>query len=104
MVLKFKGYTNLEIVEAAHMELAEPSILSAYRRCVEQGATKIIVYPYFLSRGKHVLQDIPELLKQAKMEFRDVDYNITNPLGFDEGILDIMKSSVERVLLESDSC
>src|SRR4051812_40399269 len=42
-----------DIVEPAHMELAEPSIASAYARCVERGATKVVVTPFFLGPGKH---------------------------------------------------
>jgi hypothetical protein len=59
---KYKALYNIEIVEAAHMELSEPSIATAFRRCVDQGANKIICHPFFLSRGRHVQQDIPGLL------------------------------------------
>ena len=31
------------IVEPAHMELAEPSIATAYAACVQRGATRIVV-------------------------------------------------------------
>ena len=41
------------IVEPAHMELAEPTIAAAYARCVERGAERIVVVPYFLGPGKH---------------------------------------------------
>ena len=38
----------MPIVEPAHMELAEPSIATAFARCVERGATTVVVFPYFL--------------------------------------------------------
>ena len=41
-----------DIVEPAHMELAEPSIATAYARCAERGATRIVVVPFFLGPGK----------------------------------------------------
>ena len=34
-------------------ELAEPSIKEAFGKCVQQGASRIIVSPYFLSPGRH---------------------------------------------------
>ena len=34
-------------------ELAEPSIRDAFQSCVEQGAHRIIVSPFFLSPGRH---------------------------------------------------
>ena len=60
----------MDIVEPAHMELAEPSIRTAFMKCVEKGATTIICHPYFLSKGRHVSEDIPELVAQAAKEFR----------------------------------
>ena len=35
------------IVEPAHMELAEPSIQTAFDRCVARGAKMVVVSPYF---------------------------------------------------------
>ena len=54
-----------EIVEPAHMELAEPSIATAYDRCVKRGAQRIVVCPFFLGPGKHWTQDIPRLTAEA---------------------------------------
>ncbi|KAJ1395033.1 hypothetical protein B484DRAFT_314431, partial [Ochromonadaceae sp. CCMP2298] len=64
-VRTFKLSSGHQLVEAAHMELAEPSIATAYQRCVEQGASHIVCHPYFLSRGRHVQEDIPALMLQA---------------------------------------
>lgn len=46
--------TRRPLVEVAHMELAEPTIEQAVARCVAAGASRVIVAPYFLSRGRHV--------------------------------------------------
>lgn len=40
-------------------------VVSAYGRCIEQGATYIICHPFFLSKGRHVVEDIPALMQQA---------------------------------------
>jgi len=53
------------IVEPAHMELAEPSIQTAFDRCVERGAQMVVVSPYFLLPGRHWDQDIPRLTQAA---------------------------------------
>lgn len=44
---KFKD--KYDIVEPAHMELAEPSIETAYRNCVNKGADFIVICPFFLA-------------------------------------------------------
>ncbi len=79
------------IVEPAHMELAEPSIASAYARCVERGATRIVVVPFFLGPGKHWTQDIPRLAAEAAARFPATRYHVTPTLGIDDLILDLLE-------------
>ena len=95
VVRSYKEYSALSIVEAAHMELAEPTISDAFRRCVEQGARHIICHPYFLSPGRHVQEDIPALLKEAATQFPGVTYTITSPHGSQEGILGLIDAAVK---------
>ena len=79
-----------EIVEPAHMELAEPSIATAYARCVERGAEQVVVLPFFLGPGKHWTQDIPRLTADAAMQFPNTTYHVAPTLGIDDLILDLL--------------
>ena len=47
------------------MELAPPTIAEAFGRCVERGATLVVVAPFFLSPGRHWQEDIPALADEA---------------------------------------
>jgi sirohydrochlorin ferrochelatase len=78
------------IVEPAHMELAEPSIATAYGRCVERGATRVVVCPFFLGPGKHWTQDIPGLTAAAAAKFPHTRYHVAQTLGIDDLILDLL--------------
>jgi sirohydrochlorin ferrochelatase len=78
------------IVEAAHMELAEPSIATAYAKCVERGADRIVIAPYFLGMGKHWTRDIPSLVHQAAADFPGTSYQIAEPLMIDDLILELL--------------
>lgn len=82
------------IVEPAHMELAEPSIASAYARCVERGATRVVVAPFFLGPGKHWTQDIPRLTADAARAFPQTRYHVTQTLGIDDLILDLLAKRI----------
>ena len=53
------------IVEPAHMELAEPSLETAFDACVAAGATTVVIAPYFLGPGQHWDRDIPALAAAA---------------------------------------
>jgi sirohydrochlorin ferrochelatase len=81
---------KFDVVEAAHMELAEPSIASAYATCVERGATRVVVCPFFLGPGKHWTTDIPRLTAEAAQNHAGTAYHVTMPLGVDDLILDLL--------------
>ena len=59
-------------------------------RCVAQGATKIIVAPYFLSRGRHIQDDIPAIVAEAKQQHPDITCHIAEPIGEEGGGLGIL--------------
>ena len=96
LVNKYKKYSNINIVEAAHMELAEPSISTAFKKCVEQGANYIICHPFFLSKGKHVQEDIPLLMKEASSMNNNINYKITDPLGVQDKILELIDIAINK--------
>ena len=85
---RFRG--RYDIVEPAHMELAEPSIATAYARCAERGATRVVVCPFFLGPGKHWTQDIPSLTAAAAAKFPHTRYHVAQTLGIDDLILDLL--------------
>jgi sirohydrochlorin ferrochelatase len=80
-VTEWKSRSGYTIVEAAHMELAEPSIGTAFDTCVAAGATTIVVVPYFLWPGNHWERDIPALAAEAAAHHPGVPFLVTAPLG-----------------------
>ncbi len=99
---KFAG--RYEIVEPAHMELAEPSIESAYTACVRRGALRIVVVPYFLGPGKHWTQDIPRLTAEAAARFPQTTYHVTRTLGIDDLILDLLDKRASECASHNYRC
>lgn len=77
----FRRETDWQLVEPAHMELAEPSIATALSRCVAAGAERVIVFPWFLAPGRHWHDDIPALVTEASAKFPDVETLVTAPFG-----------------------
>ena len=108
VVRSFEEATGLPIVEPAHMELAEPSIDTAFSRCVERGATTVVVFPYFLLPGRHWHDDIPRLAASAARKHPGVQYLVTAPFGLHPLIADVMRQRIERCLAhtqgQADSC
>ena len=97
-------HERYDIVEPAHMELAEPSIATAYARCVERGATRVVVCPFFLGPGKHWTQDIPALTAAAAAKFPGTRYHVAQTLGIDDLILDLLDKRASHCAENSFLC
>ena len=98
VVRRFTEASGLPIVEPAHMELAEPSIATAFARCVEQGATLVVVLPYLLSPGRHWNEDIPRLAAEAASLYPGVRHLVAAPLGLHPLVLQVIDERVAATL------
>lgn len=79
-----------DIVRAAHMELADPTLEETFAACVAEGAGRVVVHPYFLSPGRHSQSDIPRMTREAAAKHPGVQCYMTDPLGVDERIVDLV--------------
>ena len=79
------------------LELAEPSIPNAIRMATNNGANKIVVLPYFLSAGRHVVKDIPAEVDSIRSELSGVDIKVAPYLGSADGIADIILKQATEV-------
>lgn len=95
---RFAANSQYRIVEPAHMELADPSIATAFDRCVERGAGRVIIFPYFLSPGRHWTEDIPALVASAAQKHRAVEWLVTAPFGLHPDMNSIIIDRIERCL------
>jgi sirohydrochlorin ferrochelatase len=100
----FRRVSQCPIVEAAHMELAEPTIAQAFDRCVAQGATMVVVHPYFLAPGRHSTTDIPRMAGEAAAKHPGVRFHVTQPLGLDEKIAQLMSLRIGHCVANDFSC
>jgi sirohydrochlorin ferrochelatase len=72
---------GIDHVESAFLELATPSIPQGLEHCVAMGAREIIVFPYFLAAGTHVVNDIPEAVAEFSRLHPDVLVRLSSHLG-----------------------
>jgi sirohydrochlorin ferrochelatase len=78
------------IVEASFLELAEPNIETGSLRCIDQGATQVILLPYFLSAGVHVRRDLTAIGRRLAKRFPDVNFLLAEPMGRHPLLLDVV--------------
>ncbi len=95
--LEEQGYT---IVVASFLELAEPAIDEGGRICVERGAGRVVLVPYFLSAGVHVRRDLTEVRDRLGQRFPDVDFRLAEPLGQHPLLLTVVADRVREALTD----
>src|SRR5699024_1357573 len=96
--VEFAAHHSYLIVEPAHMQLAEPSISTAFDRCVQRGARRVVVCPYFLLPGRHWDKDIPELAQKAAAKHHNVQYLVTAPIGLDPMMKQVVAGRIDHCL------
>lgn len=70
-----------QIVEVSYLELAEPSISQGGRNCVDRGARLVLMMPYFLSAGVHVVNDLQAMRSDLATQFPQVEFVLCPHLG-----------------------
>lgn len=86
--------TGYGIVEAGFMDLNPPSIPDGAAACVAQGATEILMMPFFLHFGRHVQRDLPETVEELKRRYPGVQIKLGPHIGFHPKLAEIV---VDRI-------
>ncbi len=69
------------IVEPAFLELAEPSIPVGIANAIDKGANLVVLAPFFLSSGRHAMEDLEDFRTQAESQYAGVIFKLADPLG-----------------------
>lgn len=83
-----------EMVHAAFLELAEPLIPDGVQRCLDAGIEEVVVLPYFLSAGRHVVEDIPAEVAKVNNN-SGATVRIAPYLGSSQGLSSILLTLAE---------
>jgi len=92
------GAGRFETVEAAFLELGEPSLEGAVEALVGRGVHDILVVPYFLTLGIHLERDLPNIINQLASRIGHVRIRVAAPLdghpALVEALLDRIKAGI----------
>jgi sirohydrochlorin ferrochelatase len=81
LVSRLEERGDYAIVEPSFLELAEPNIESAGDRCVARGASRVLMVPYFLSAGVHLLHDLTAARNVLAQKHPGVEFRLGPALG-----------------------
>jgi len=88
--LKHNCSENYPIIHAGFLDIAETLIPDGIKKCVEDGATSIIILPYFLNSGSHVTEDIPNIVNSTKSYYPGIEIKIAPHLGASPLMIDLL--------------
>ncbi|MFH2091685.1 MAG: CbiX/SirB N-terminal domain-containing protein [Pseudomonadota bacterium] len=70
----------------AFLQMADPLLETSLTQCVKNGATHVVIFPFFIGSGSHILEDIPSLVEKAQQANPHVEFKLTRHLGSIEAI------------------
>lgn len=68
-------------VQTSYLELCPPTILEGGSLCVTAGAECVVLVPYFLSAGVHVVEDLTVAQAELSARYPNVSFVLAAPLG-----------------------
>jgi precorrin-8X/cobalt-precorrin-8 methylmutase len=74
---------GVEIVGAA-LQFNHPTLEEAVASLVGWGVERIVIMPYFLFPGRHITEDIPQLVEELRGSYGDKEFIVTGHLGLGE--------------------
>jgi len=86
------------VVEHAFLQYVSPTPQEVLARCIGQRAERIVIVPFFLQAGAHVIRDIPALVAEARKAHPGIDIVVTNYVGAHP----LMAKVVEELVRASD--
>jgi len=95
LVAQVRARGHYGVVEACFLESAAPTILEGGTRCIDRGAEVVIMLPYFLSAGIHVLRDLTGARTLLAEKYPHVAIRLAEPMGRHSLLLDIV---IQRAL------
>lgn len=86
-------------VQVAYLELASPSIPEAALECIRRGAQSVLLMPYFLSAGRHVVDDLVAFRAELAQTHPGVEFHLCPPLGLHPLMVQIVRDRLDERLI-----
>jgi len=83
-------------VQYAFLQFIPPTPAEVLEKCVQQKVDKIIIVPFFLQRGTHVMRDIPDIIKDAKKRYPSIEFVVTEIIGSHHKLAQLVRDLINE--------
>lgn len=77
-------------IAPAFLSMAKPDLLATLQNLAETGVSVVQILPLFLFTGKHLLEDIPALIAEAKQKYPNLKITAHKAIGHHTQFLDFL--------------
>ena len=91
------------IVEAGFLNYNRPTFADALTSALTQGATRILVLPYFLIAGSYVCNDLQKMVENARISYPQISFTVTEVLGLHPLLVELATQRLQTLLAEDIS-
>ncbi|WDP89920.1 MAG: CbiX/SirB N-terminal domain-containing protein [Desulfobacter sp.] len=91
-----KAKPEFDLVVHGFLQFSEPFLPGVVEDAVNKGADQVVIFPFFISAGAHIMTDIPELVRACEEKYPGTAFILTRHLGAVQGIEDIILDEVSR--------
>ncbi len=89
--------SQFSMVTYAFLEIASPLLGEVIEQCAMQGAVQLVVLPYFLAPGRHIQNDIPNIIDEKCKKYPALNIQILPYIGKDK----MMKNLICDIILHN---
>jgi sirohydrochlorin ferrochelatase len=93
-----RGRGEFAIVQPSYLELCEPAIVPGGDMCIAGGAKRVVMLPYFLSAGRHVVEDLTAARDELSRRHPGVSFVLAEPLGRHPLLAEIVAERARQAL------
>lgn len=93
---KLKASYGYQSVAYCFMSRLGPHFPETLEKLVLEGEKDILVIPYFLHSGLHILLDIPEMLQEEAAKFPGIKVSLGGNLGYDDMLVALVARRIEE--------
>lgn len=99
---RLRARGDAQVVEIGYLNYSQPAFETAFARCVAQGATHVVVVPYFLVAGKFVQVDVPRRIVAVCNAYTAIKVAVAGVLGFHLLLADAVITSAMSARLPAE--